>query len=236
MVPHSHHVSCLLPCLPCTLQWVRSLHPDVFVVCESDYAAGGTFLIPRVWECFDLIQRFTDSHDMICARWRDRESASLSYREVQPSMRANASVHADEDVAGRGAEERTAFSALRLGVPESCLQMHSTGLHEGPPTFNHPLEHEQVSLFEAMSVQRPVFNIVSVEGDQRFIRPLSQKEWVKLLLKHGFVASPNLSLVEQEMYAITRGYPDFFGVESTEHGLALNVCGGVSLFVNLWTT
>ena len=71
----------LLPSLPPSLfpaQWVRSLHPDVFVALDGDNDADGPFSVPRVRRVFDYNSNYVTSNDDFCLETEhDPRSSSL---------------------------------------------------------------------------------------------------------------------------------------------------------------
>ena len=52
----------------CSFQWVRSLHPDIFLFIEFNLDASGPFLATRTSECFDFHSTFMHCHDLLSSQ------------------------------------------------------------------------------------------------------------------------------------------------------------------------
>ena len=121
----------------------------------------------------------------------------------------------------------------RFGLPQLRLRA-LPGLEERG-SFHEVLDREHMLVFERYVFQRSLLVVVAMEEEQRYIRPWSHEQWVEALTGHGFVLSPVVPTMAQQMCRTAGGYPEHVQVTPITGGVSFNLCRRDALCTTVWT-
>ena len=206
-------------------QWVRSLHPNVFLLVENDNEASDPFSVSRVGRVFDFNSNVIHSHDISCAPQTPRP---VTTRVI--SMASRAVSDGDAALSSDHEPEATVF---RFGLPPPRQRTPEQG--GSVSSFSEPLDRAQMLVFERFLYMRHMYIVLGSDGEQRYIRTWSRNSWAQALKRHGFVLSPIVPTTAQQMCSWSRGYPDHVQVISTTGGPALSLCNRDLLWASSWS-
>lgn len=193
---------------------------------EFNLDASGPFLPTRVKECFDFHAVFMHCHDLLSS-----QPAPEDVRVIQNS----ATVTQQQQQQERQLQVKNSTGAFRIGLPESQLKAALKDPGAAIRFVPAPLQRPAFILFEKHIYLRSQINIVALEGPLRFVRYWSQARWLRLLRKKGFVTSPLLPLVTQQVKRMLTNLPYCIGLSGTDNGMTLTVCGCDAIHMSLWT-
>ena len=139
------------------------------------------------------------------------------------------SVQASEEKRG------STVGSFRMGVPESIVKAAQHEAAEAVPNLRKQLTPTHTFTMEQFVFYRTCLNVIAMDGPQRYIRPWSHQRWIRSLTRHGFAPSPTVPMVAKQVCSMMKGVPDFVNVTSTQHGVALVICGRDNQHLSLWT-
>ena len=213
---------CLTPCAP---QWVRSLHPDIFVVHEALCDGSGPFSEHSMSRIFDFFSNHFVGHDLFCT--------PQDLPHPRPHDNNSAGAADAPNFAVEAEAVPCAMEGFRFGLPQ--VRMRSPEMAGKAMFFSKPLDPEHMLGFERFVFFRSLIAIVTLEGELRCIHQWSHEQWASCLKDHGFVLSPVVPSLVQHMLNLSEGYHKHTRVSPAIGGVTLDICNQCVLNTCLWT-
>ena len=227
------------PAHTCALQWIHSLHPDAFLLLESDHEGSSPFLIPRIRECFDFHSHILHCHDSLSTR----EAASGNSGSQPPHVDTES--HPDVDPASSPEERRTAseseklLGSFKVPLPRKRLQARAVtssgdGSGQLARRFQRRAKRSCLLTCENFYFGRNILNIIALEGMDRFRRPYSGDNWSRRLRALGFKRAPFIKTVQGKVYEYAQCFPSGFVLETTDDCMRQSWRGGPMSYASIW--
>ena len=214
----------------------------MFVAVDGDNDASGRFSIPRVGQVFDYNSNHFSCNDTLCIEMPHGPCSSSPFPPLRPmcmdSHLSDSHVKMPEGVgtvesegrvvAGAGA---SASESFRFGLPQLRLRTPESA---NDTMLSQPLDRKHMLVFERFLFQRNLIVVLS-EGEMRYIHPLSLDKWVTRMERHGFVLSPILPSVTNQMIKLSEGYQSHIRVTPGIGGVKLGVYHRDAICASFWT-
>ena len=225
----------LPPSLP---QWVRSLHPDVFVAADGDNDVTGPFSVPQVRRIYDYTSNYFHCNDAFCHDGRFSLTSLTPLPRIDGTRVENLQqldCNCDPLDACLESEVRMGASAtesFRFGLPQLRLRSPDS---TNNTVFMQPIDRQHMLVFERFLFQRQLIVVLAMDGEMQYLRLWPHDKWVAALRRHGFVLSPIVPTVTHQMIKMSKAYQRYVRVMPATGGMKLDAFDRDALSASFWT-
>lgn len=208
------------------MQWVRDLHPDIFVVGEWSNDASRPFSTSLVERVFDFNSIGVTANDLICRPESSPSSPNPTGRAQLMDIDLNAPCEPPS---------QSTLTGFYVGLPQSRLKdpwSIESGLRHS--AHGH-VEVQDMLVIERFVTLRTLLVVTAFDDEIRFTRAKHHSHWLKLLRKHRFEESPVTPTLVQELYDRAKTYRRYFQVNAADGGACLTTFGVPQLYASVWS-
>ena len=168
-------------------------------------------LLPRVESVFNLYSATRMYHDAMFSQHDGQVAEGSLERGVHSTQMHQA-------------DGRSALGAFNIGLPLFVRSSPAEWVAQSP-NFKKPLIRAHTLMFESYVSTRGCLNMVAQEGDSRFLRMWSRKQWIEAFQKHGFVPASCASWVGHQACRVMQpGLPPSVGLSVLDEGISFALC------------